>query len=129
MILLILFLLFTPIASADVQTEKYIVEKPDGSVALIAYVAGSMPLEDILKANGFAGYPIAKISDSDTPKEDQKYWRFNHLRIGPKILVDDAQKQDDVDAENEKISEQDTILEKLKISRSDFKKLQGIKNV
>lgn len=122
--ILLLLLLFGSSAYADVQTDKFLIEKPDGSVVILYYVPGSFDtLSEVVKSMGLDGLPIQRVSESDIPKDrsDRDYWRKG---IFGKIEIDSIKKQADIDSKSAKESESDAVFEKLKITKDEFKKAQ-----
>jgi len=119
-LILFFFILISKICFANVQTEKYVVEKPDGSVVVVHYFPGSSDtIFDVLRANGFEGLPTVKIKDSDilASREDRKYWK----RSGDKIIVDQIKKQKDLTLESQQTAKKEAVLGKLKISEQELK--------
>src|ERR1041385_1876732 len=86
----LLFLGFCQNAFA-VNTDKYIVQRPDGGVSIVTYIQGSnKSLENVLRDFGFDGYPVSPLKDGDLPKDrtDRNSW----TRLGSKVIVDPAKK-------------------------------------
>lgn len=120
--ILILVLICTPVY-AEVSTERYAVEKPDGKVAVAYYIPGSKDtLEEFLKSNGLYGLPFSRVKDSDIrDRSDRNFW----VKEGKAIAVD-TEKKAEIEEENQaKESEKEAILEKMKISKEEFEKLNG----
>lgn len=114
---LILFLLI----STNLYAEKYVVEKPDGSVAVINYVTGSQDsLDDVIQENGFSG-AIYEEAKTLPPREDRKYWK----KSGSFVVVDSVNKQKDLDAKAAKEAEKEAVFSKLKISKEEYEKING----
>lgn len=118
-ILIVSIFLFPFLANAEIQTEKYMVERPDGGVSIVYYIPDSgKSLNDVLAAQGYENYPVYAIAQTDIPtdRSDRNYWK----RSGGKIVVDPEKKQADLDIKNQKQAEKDAILAKLKISDQEL---------
>jgi len=104
---------------------RYLVEKPDGSVVIVLHVPNE-PLKDVIASMGLTGYPISAITVDDLPKtrEDRDFWAVNSVPIGKKIKIDQVKKQKKLDEEAVNDAEIDAILVKLKISKEELKKLK-----
>lgn len=123
-ILLLLFLIFSPTASF---AEKYVIEHPDCESGLCFADIDSgedAAFFEYLNTSVYTDYPVYAVKDGDFPtdKKDRKYWK----RIGKKIVIDTAKKQADLDAKAQKESERSAVLSKLKISKEEFKKIKDI---
>lgn len=114
-------------AYADQPTDKFVIEKPDGTVAIVHYLQGSgRSLENILEEQGLSNFPIYQISDSELNKldrKDRKYWK----KKGNKIVVDTDMKLEDLNAETAKEEAKEAVLKKLKISKEEAEILGDIK--
>ena len=120
--LLIFMLIFSPV----VFGAMYAIEKPDGSVVITTYVEGSQDtLEDVVRELGLLGRPIIAITRAELPPmEDSDYWRFNPVPIGDRLIVDQVAKQADLDAEAIKEADRLKTLQKMGISKDEFKQLK-----
>lgn len=119
-----LFLFLILFATPLFAEEIYLVEKPDGSVAVHYYIPGSNDtLEETLKNAGLEDLPTQRITQNDIPddRKDRKYWKMNFT--GKKIGIDTAKKQADEDAKAAKLAKKEAVLSKLKISPDEFKDL------
>lgn len=93
--------------------DKYLVEKPDGSVIIVHYVGG-ISLEEVLKNQSLLGLPIKKIEDTDfPPRSDRKYYRMNKVPVGPKIEVDQLTKIEDMKNKQKKLDEIEASRKKI----------------
>lgn len=118
-IILFFMLLVCQSAWAAVDTEQYLVSKPDGSVSVISYVPGSdKSLPEVISDLGYTGYVIKPISFTDIPKsrKDRKYWKANN----GKIDIDTTKKQADIDAAVAVKAKKDAVLQKLKITEAEW---------
>ena len=125
MILLILFLLFSPAVYA--QTEMYAVQRDDGGVSIVYYIPGSSDtLEDVLRENELEGKPVKRIKEDafQESKADRDFWTF----AGSKIRLDQFKKQEAQVQKQAKESKKDEVLGKLKISEEDAKALREVIN-
>jgi len=104
--------------------DRYMVEKPDGSVSIILYISGE-PLSEVIDSLGLTGYPIQAITSSDLPntREDRDFWIVDDTP-GKKIKIDSVKKQKKIDAVAAEDADIDAILSKLKISKEELKKLK-----
>ena len=123
---LILFILFFLI-STPVFAKQYLVEKPDGTIAILNYIDGAKDtLQDVLRDMGFSGYTVFPLKPSDFPAENinSKYWRVNY-GTGPRIRIDHTAIQADLDAEQQIQDDADDVLKKMcpSCTRDDFKKI------
>jgi len=105
-----------------VDVDRYAVEREDGGVSIVSYVKGSTKsFEKVLEDNGLSGRPITALSDADIPKTraDRKYWKMS----GKKIVINEFEKQEDLLKAQQLESDKTAILEKLKISKEEYAKL------
>lgn len=124
MILLILLILFAPIAGA----ETFVVEREDGGVTIIESVIPD-GLDQHLEANNLQGRPVKKIKASDIPP-DKTYrdaWVMNPSAVGKKIMVDQQKKKDIDDAKTAKQAEKQAVLQKLGITEEELGVIRAIK--
>ena len=128
----LIFILFLMAVSgyAHADWTQYLVEKPDGSVAIVGYNTKSKndSLKDVIDSLGYTGYPISLIRASELPsRSDREFWKKNDVPIGDKVIIDEVKK---AQKEAEKASEKtarDAVLTKLKITEEEFKKIKDIK--
>lgn len=107
--------------------DKYIVEKPDGSVAIVYYNStGGKSLGQVLQDQGLLGLPIDVLRDSDLPadRSDRKYWRMNKVPVGKKIKIDTVAKEQDALKEQQSEEDRQAVLTKLKITKEEFERLK-----
>lgn len=122
----LLFLFIICLFSKNGFSKNYLVEKPDGSVAVIQYVEGSNDsLMDVIHANGFDGYPIEELNVTDIPqtREDRKYWKKG---LVSKIEIDQDKKDADLLKTQQDLAEKAAVLEKLKITEDEAKALTSV---
>lgn len=120
------FISIAVILDAQVETELYVVEKPDGSVSIINYILGSGDsLEGIVNDLGFSGLPIKKITKNDLPNDrsDRKYWKLNQIPIGKKIEIDTVKKQADETAKTIKEARKQALL---KMTPAEFQEAKDL---
>ena len=126
---LIMFLAFILLGSplfANVASDKYLVEKPDGSVSILYYVPSSeKSLSQVLEDNGFSSYPVTALKADQIPTDrtDRNYWKWS--KADKKIMVDVDKKKIDLDKVTAAQAKKDAVLAKLKISKSDLQDLTG----
>lgn len=123
--LLLGLLLLPSLAYGEVYTEKYAVETDEG-VAIVHYITGSAKsLEDVLRDTGLAGKSVKRIGKSDIPptRNDRKYWKYNP--IGSQVLIDQAKKQADLDAESAKETKRQAVRTKIGITKKDWEDLNA----
>ena len=118
---MIKFLIALMLITSPLYAEKFGVEKPDGSVAIVNYVTGSQDSkDDVLRDAGLSG---TVFEPGATPgRSDRKYWK----RSGSSIVVDSVKKQQDLDAKALKEAEKEGVLAKLKISKEEYEKLNAL---
>ena len=106
-LLLILFLF-----PLTLHAGQYLVETTDGNVSIVNYVEGSHDsLEDVLKEIGLTGQRIINAKGNMGPIHDFRYWKFNDVPIGPKIIIYEVRKQTDiVERQNKKSAAQDVLM-------------------
>lgn len=113
-VLVVFFLIpYALILDAQVETELYAVERPDGGVSIIHYIPGSGDsLESVVNELGFSGFPIKRITKNDLPQDrtDRKYWKMNPVPIGKKIEIDTAKKTADETAKAAKEERKRALL-------------------
>lgn len=127
--LLFISLFSQSIASYAQSEEIYLIEKPDGTVAVHHYFIGSKDtLEDAINNAGLSGLPMKNITQSDIPasKEDRKYWKKN-TGIGKAITIDLVKKQADIDLKTAQDAQKAALLTKLKITEEEAKLLKEFK--
>lgn len=91
--LVLLFLLIFPFNLYAKDTEKYMVQRPDGGVSIVQYIPGSHDsLTDVLRELGFSNYPITAITDSDLPKD--RTYREAWKKSGLKVIEDETKKEE-----------------------------------
>lgn len=112
--------LFCSTAFADL----YVGEKKDGRIAQVNYVQGSSDsLTEVEAELEFIPGSLVKVSESELPKEEIKYWKLS----GGRIVVDRAKK--DLDDETKAIAKQakkdakQAVLDKLNITKAELKAL------
>ena len=113
--------------STDSFGARYLVEKPDGSVAIVEYVEGSNDtLEDVIQTLNFNGYPISLIKDGDTlpPRTDRKYWKKD---VFGKVVVDTAKKTADQAAQSTKEARKQALLKMTPTEYQEAKDLGLVK--
>ena len=123
--LIILLLLFWSFNAYAAEVEKYVVEKPDGSVVVIHYLVGSHDsLEEIVDQLVYTGLPITRVNDSDFPasRADREFWKFSP--VGKKIQIDTVKKAEKEAEQAQEEAEKAIVLEKLKITAEEFEKLK-----
>lgn len=104
----------------------YLVENKDGSVSIVNHVDSARDdLQEVIDDLGLSDQKIIVMpKTSDLPSaEDRKYWKFNSIPLGKKIVVDEDKKQADLIAKTEKKAKKDTVLSKLKITEEELKDL------
>lgn len=101
-----------------VSAERYMVEKPDGGVAIV-YVEGES-IESVLEKNQMTGWDYREINDEDIPasRADRNYWKFDSG--SKKVVVDTAKK---AQVEQEKSAKKEAVLAKLKITEQEARDL------
>lgn len=104
------------------ETDLYLVEKPDGTVKQVNYIPGSSDsVTDVLRSVGAEGRPVIHPDAKTLPSvTDNQYWK----RLGSSVIVDEERKQADVKARAEKEAAKEAVLSKLKISKEDFEKIK-----
>ena len=125
MIIFLLLILLSSPAFAAVETEKYLVERPDGGVSIVQYIPGSRKtVQRVLEDQGLKGFPVRVITPADLPpdRKDRDYWKWDSF--SRKVVVDEAKKQNDLNAKAQAESERDAVLAKLKITKEEFQKLK-----
>lgn len=116
---LALFLICTP-AFADL----YVGEKKDGRISVVNYIQGSSDsVSNVENELEFVPGSLVKVSESDLPKDEIKYWRMS----SGKIEVDHPKKESDDSAklaakQERKIAKQ-AVLDKLNITKAELKTL------
>lgn len=94
MILLLLLILFCPLAHAD--WELYALELPDGSVTVQGLDTTQEDINSVLRKNDYEPVSISRVTEKDIPsKADRKYWK----KQGNRIVIDTDKKAED-EAEN-----------------------------
>lgn len=97
----------------------YAVQKKDGSVTIVNGEVSD--LGQALKDHGLDGLPVIKVSPKDLPPaEDRKYWIFNPIPMGQKLIVDQSSKKFDTDAQVVQENKKTEILNKLGLTEEDF---------
>lgn len=123
---LVLFLLICSTGFAGQETQKYVVEKPDGSIAIVHYLSGSARgLESILEEQGLSNLPVYQLADSEFKKldrADRPYWK----KLGNKVVVDTDKKLEALNAETAEQEAKDAVLAKLKITEEEADVLKGV---
>ena len=112
--------------STNLYADRYLVEKPDGSVVIAGYNEGSNDsLSEFLRSVGLAGLPVSRLSDSDIPQDrsERKYWKKNDVPIGGKIIIDTAAKQDD---ETKKIVKEERKRALLKLTPAEYQEAKDL---
>lgn len=107
MILIILLILFCPLAHADL--ESYAVELQDGSISIYNHEPTSpKTLTDVLKENGIEPLSVFKVTEKDLPptKADKKYW----VRQGKNIVIDTVKKSQAEAAKQAKEARKQALL-------------------
>ena len=119
----LLSLLFLVSFSSSAFASTYAVDRPDGGVSIVNYSEGSSDsLEDVLKAQGFSGYPVSKVEVSELPsRADRKYWKKN----GNKVEVDAVKKSADLAGQADKDAKKAAALAKLKVTHKELKEALG----
>lgn len=84
MILLLLLILFCPLAHADWET--YALEMPDGSVTIQSLDSTVEDINSVISKNGYSPLSISRIKQSDLPanRVDREFWK----KQGNRIIVD-----------------------------------------
>ena len=109
-----------------VETDNYIIEKPDGSVAIVHYVQGSNDsLETVVNQLGFMAMPISTLKSSYFPldRKDREFWARNDNPFGSKIKIDTAKK---ALKESEKAVKEDRKRELLKMTPVEYQEAKDL---
>ena len=112
-------------ASAYADWSSYIVEKPDGSVAIHNYNDESAKtLEQTLTQVGLGGLPFEPLdAGSALPaRADRNFWKKG---ASGKVVIDSAKKQAKLNADAAKQAKRDSALAKLKITEAELADLLG----
>lgn len=111
--------------SAYGDWESYVVEKPDGSVAIHSYnLSARDSLMETLEDAGLGGLPFHKVTADDLPKtkEDRDYWR----KAGRQVAVDKALKQQAEQANQQLEQARQAVLDKLGVTEEEIEILTPI---
>jgi len=125
----IIFIFSLFFGSTFAYAEKYLVERPDGSVAIINYLGGSNDsFADVVRDLGFTGFPIERLDESDLPatREDRKYWRLNAVPIGAKIKIDTAAKATDQAQEATDLARRNTLATKMGVTPAEMREARDL---
>lgn len=109
-LILVLFLFSFPLT---LHASQYLVETIDGNVSIVNYVEGSYDsLEEVLEELGLTGQRIINAKGNMGAIHDFKYWKFNDVPIGQKIILDNVRKSADIVERQNKKSAAKNILNK-----------------
>lgn len=114
-IFIFIFLLASQYSYAS-NVEFYVVEKTDGTVAIIHYLTGSFDsIQDVIRDLGYEARPIEKVNKGDLPptQTDRLYWKMNPSPMGNRVIVDNVKKQLAEDARNAKNNTRKTARQKM----------------
>lgn len=125
--IILFMLIFSPtVVFANVDSEKYLIEKADGSVAILNYISGSNDSLDKVIHEVFPNQAeivsISKVKDSDFPKgrEDRNFWKKNDSPLGPKVVVDTGKKASFLQGKMREQNERKQVLTKLNITEPEL---------
>lgn len=112
--------------SLNAYAGQYISEDGSGNVVELVYVEGSNDsFADFVEAVGLKGRPVIRRPVDLPPLADRKYWKLNDVPLGPRVIVDDAKKQTDLNQKAADEAAADASLQKMcpSCNRQDFKNI------
>jgi len=118
--LIFILLMFFSINLYAYETSKYIIEKEDGSLAILSYVEGSnRSLNESLRLSGYEGRPFHNVTNEVLPEDSADFWEWKNGRV----QVNQQKKSQAELVKQEKESRRQSHFQRLQLSEEEFKEL------